>query len=99
MVKSDMIYQLDLRLQEIKERIGVPFGGISIFCFGDILQLQPVCGRYIFDQPLNASFHLTYELDSLWQKFSVLNLEINHRQGKDREYAEILNRVREGKHT
>ena len=99
MVKADMIYQLDLRLQEIKERIGVPFGGISIFCFGDILQLQPVCGRYIFDQPLNASFHLTYELDSLWQKFSVLNLEINHRQGKDREYAEILNRVREGKHT
>ena len=45
MVKSDMLYQLDLRLQEIKERIGVTFGGISIFCFGDILQLQPVCGK------------------------------------------------------
>ena len=42
MVKADMLYQLDLRLQEIKERIGVPFGGISIICFGDILQLQPV---------------------------------------------------------
>jgi exonuclease III len=99
MVKADMLYQLDLRLQEIKEKIGSPFGGISIFCFGDILQLQPVCGKFIFDRPSNPSFYLTFELDSLWHKFSVLNLEINHRQGKDREYAEMLNRVREGKQT
>ena len=28
-----------------------------------------------------------------------MNLEINHRQGKDKEYAEMLNRVREGKQT
>ena len=45
MVKADMLYQLDLRLQEIKEKIGTPFGGVSLFCFGDILQLKPVCGR------------------------------------------------------
>ena len=99
MVKVDMLYQLDLRLQEIKERIGVPFGGISIFCFGDILQLQPVCGRFIFDRPSNSAFHITYELDSLWHKFMILNLEINHRQGKDKEYADLLNRVRVGKQT
>ena len=30
---------------------------------------------------------------------NVMNLEINHRQGKDKEYAEMLNRVREGKQT
>ena len=65
MVKADMLYQLDLRLQEIKERMGVPFGGVSIFCFGDILQLKPVCGRYIFDTPQNPSYYLTFELDSL----------------------------------
>ena len=29
----------------------------------------------------------------------VLNLEINHRQGKFKDYAEILNRIREGKQT
>ena len=29
----------------------------------------------------------------------MLNLEINHRQGKDKEYAEMLNRVREAKQT
>ena len=31
--------------------------------------------------------------------FKILNLEINHRQGKDKDYAEMLNRVREGKQT
>ena len=99
MVKADMLYQLDLRLQEITQRTGVPFGGISIFFFGDILQLQPVCGKFIFDRPQNSSFYLTFELDSRWHKFNVLNLEINHRQGKDKEYAEMLNRVREGSQT
>merc|ERR1711888_497519 len=64
MVKSDMLYQLDLRLQEITEKIGVPFGGVSIFCFGYLMQLQPVCGKFIFDRPSNPSFSLTFELDS-----------------------------------
>ena len=69
------------------------------FFFGDILQLQPVCGKYIFDRPQNSAYYLTFELDSRWHKFNVLNLEINHRQGKDKEYADMLNRVREAKHT
>ena len=38
MVKVDMLYQLDLRLQEIKEKIGTPFGGVSILAFGDMMQ-------------------------------------------------------------
>ena len=42
MVKADMPYQLDLKLQEIKERVLLAFGGISIFNFGDLLQLKPV---------------------------------------------------------
>ena len=63
------------------------------------MQLQPVCGRYIFERPQNSAYHLTFELDSLWQKFRVLNLELNHRQGKDKVYADMLNRVREAKHT
>ena len=31
--------------------------------------------------------------------FKVLNLEINHRQGKDKAYANMLNRIRVGKIT
>ena len=42
MVKSDMLYQLDLKLQVLKERVGVPFGGVAILDLGDMLQLRPV---------------------------------------------------------
>ena len=34
-----------------------------------------------------------------WYKIQCLNLEENHRQGEDREYADILNRIRIGKET
>ena len=99
MVKSDMLYQLDLKLQEITEKIDVPFGGVAIFCFGDLLQLQPVAGRFIFDIPQSSAYHLTHALMPRWKMLKVLNLELNHRQGNDRQYAEILNRIREGKQT
>ena len=52
MVKVDMLYQLDLRLQEITEKVGIPFGGVSIFAFGDMMQLKPCMGRYICDDPI-----------------------------------------------
>ena len=34
-----------------------------------------------------------------WKMLKVLNLELNHRQGNDKQYADILNRIREGKQT
>ena len=96
MVKSDMLYQLDLKLQELKERVNIPFGGVSILAFGDILQLRPVMGSYIFERPNNPEFRTTFALNNRWELFRVLNLEINHRQGEDKEYAETLNRIRIG---
>ena len=79
MVKSDMLYQLDLRLQEIKERIGTPFGGVAIFAFGDMMQLQPVMGHYIMDSPINPEFKITHALNPRWAMFQSLILETNHR--------------------
>ena len=38
MVKSDMLYQLDFRLQEIMQNQR-PFGGISILVFGDLIYI------------------------------------------------------------
>ena len=96
MVKADMLYQLDLKLQELKERVGIPFGGVSVLLFGDMLQLRPVLGAFAFEKPHNPEFHATYELQNRWEMFKVINLEENHRQGKDREYAETLNRIRIG---
>ena len=39
MVKADMLYMLDLRLQEITMK-EIPFGGIGVICFGDLMQLR-----------------------------------------------------------
>ena len=99
MVKADMPYQLDLKLQEIKERVGVAFGGVSIFDFGDLLQLKPVMGAFIFDKPLNPEYHATFKLKKRWQMFKVLNLEVNHRQGEDTPNADMINHIKIGQIT
>ena len=75
MVKSDMLYQLDLKLQELKEVEGIPFGGVSILAFGDLLQLRPVLGSFPFEKPKNKEFHATFHLNNRWEMFKVLNLE------------------------
>ena len=98
LVDADMLYKIDLRLREIKQ-IGVPFGNVGIFVLGDLMQLRPVSGRFIFLDPRNSQFLLTSEMDPLWRKFDCINLEINHRQGEDKEYANILNRIRIGQET
>ena len=99
MVKSDMLYQLDLKLQEVKERTDIAFGGVTILAFGDILQLRPVLGGFPFEKPKNPDFHATFTLQNRWEMFQVLNLTVNHRQGKDKDYADMLNRIRIGKLT
>ena len=95
MVKADMLYQLNMRLKEIKQN-DRDFGGVAVFLFGDIMQLRPVQARYIFQTPKNEKFALCYLLRSLWHQFNVVELKRNHRQGEDGEYADILNRIRFG---
>ena len=58
--------------------------------------MKPVRARYIFEEPQNESFALAYTIDSLWRKFDIVILRTNHRQGKDKEYADLLNRLRVG---
>ena len=60
------------------------------------MQLRPVRARYIFEEPICESFQLSYCIDPLWNKFDVVMLRTNHRQGEDRSYADILNRIRVG---
>ena len=98
LVDADMLYKLDLRLREITQ-ISVPFGNVGIFVLGDLMQLCPVSGKFIFLDPRDSQFFLTHEIDPLWKKFECINLEMNHRQGEDREYAAMLNRIRVGEET
>ena len=94
MIKSDMFYQLDLKLQEIKEGREVPFGGVLNLLFGDIFQLKPVAGAYIFSLPSNQQYHNTFYLANHWEMLTVINIKTNHRQGADGAIADLLNWIR-----
>ena len=96
MVGSGMFNFLDLRLQQImgtKE----PFGGLSIITVGDLFQLKPVFDQWIFE---NSKDGYTALATNLWQQyFQMFELSEVMRQREDKDFAEILNRIREGKHT
>ena len=51
----------------------------------------------MMEEPKNETFLLSYMITPLWHKFDVVLLQQNHRQGKDKRYAELLNRARVGK--
>ena len=99
MVKSDQGFQLDKRLREVTQKPDKLFGGVMIFYFGDIMQLKPCKGRYIFDEPINSDYKMEYQLGLHWRKFEVILLEENHRQEEDKKYADMLNRFRVGDQT
>ena len=100
MMKSDQLYQLDLRLRELKQN-NKTFGGVALFLLGDPAQLKPVKGRFSFDKPICEDYHLAYGdgSDTLWRSFKVINFPENHRQGNDKKYADMLNKIRVGDQT
>ena len=99
MVKSDQLFQLDMRLREVTQKPEKIFGGVAVFDLGDILQLRPCRARYIFEEPACQDYKIAFHSGTHWQRFKVIILEINHRQNEDGEYANLLNRVRVGNQT
>ena len=94
MVSADLVYNLDLRLREI-----TMVDAFFVFVFGDLYQLQPPKARYVFQAPINKEHALAHSMRDLWKLFTVVNLEENHRQGEDKIYGDLLNRVRTGAQT
>ena len=99
LVKSDMLYQLHFRLMKDIFQNDLPFGGVSVFVLGDILQIEPVKGSSIYSVPRDQRLQICHAFEDLWKKFIVINLNKNHRQGDDKGYADLLNRVRVGQQT
>ncbi|XP_078345269.1 uncharacterized protein LOC144630776 [Oculina patagonica] len=88
--------QINKRLQDV---IGTAhdFRGVSIIAIGDLFQLQPVFDGYVFEDLESDYAPLAV---NLWQKhFQMFELHEIMRQRESRQFAEILNRLREGIHT
>ena len=60
MIKSDQLYQIDARLQEYKSNPNF-FGGVAVLLVGDLMQLQPVMGKWIFDRPRDDSWKNNFD--------------------------------------
>ena len=93
MVSADMFYCLNKRLCSIFQNL-LPFGGISIILVGDLMQLKPVRGRYIFQIPIDLTYFDGLGLINLWDMFTVFILQHNHRQGKALQWSQVLNKIR-----
>jgi ATP-dependent exoDNAse (exonuclease V) alpha subunit len=96
MVAADVLYVIDLRLKEIKENNKDPFGGVMMVILGDVMQLPPVKARLVFEEPNKECYQLMHKISPLWEMCTVITLEENHRQAEDKDYADLLNRLRVG---
>ena len=98
MVGANMLYRIHLRLSDTfqTDETKVPFGGINVMLVGDLLQLPPIRQSQVFGCPEAKCFHGLYNEKPLWNELTPMILKHNHRQGKDKAWAETLNRFREG---
>ena len=96
MVGSGLFNFLNLRLQRIMET-KEPFGAISMITVRDLFQLKPVFDKWIFE---NSESGYNAFATNIWtQYFTVFELTEIMRQKDDKQFAELLNRLREGKHS
>ena len=75
-----------------------PFGGVHVILVGDLFQLKPVFGSWVFkNSDTLASEALS---PNLWREhFTVYELTKVMRRKEDEKFAHLLNRLREGTHT
>ena len=74
-----------------------PFGALSVIAAEDLFQLKPAFDNWIF----NITNHGYGDLaTNIWNEyFTLFELTEIMRQKDDKEFAELLNRLREGNHT
>ena len=72
MVSNYMLRYIHLRLQEIKSN-NLSFGGVNIIAVGDLYQLKPVMGQFIFEDYKNNYGPLATNLWTEYFKIFELN--------------------------
>ena len=96
MVGNNLFNYVDRRLQDIMG-LNKPFGGVHMLCIGDVFQLRPIFDPWIFEMPSEGIRALA---TNTWQEnFKLYELTTIMRQKDFKPFAELLNRLREGKHT
>ncbi|XP_060573123.1 uncharacterized protein LOC132731041 [Ruditapes philippinarum] len=91
MVSNTMMSFINQRLQELKGT-RKPFGGVSIIAVGDLFQLKPVNGDWIFNDLSRDVASLSM---NLWKElFLIYELSEVMRQKDDLPFADLLNRLR-----
>lgn len=104
MCSAEMFDRVESAMRAFRPNCGV-FGGFSLVLFGDLLQIPPVNARWIFECKwggvvlLILIFPLNVGVFSAqwWPCFEYEELEVNHRQHTDMEFAEMLQRWRLGR--
>ena len=97
MVGSTMFnVQINNRLKDIKGS-KEDFDGVNMV-IGDLFQLEPVMDRCIFKN-LDNSENAVLAPNKWQDNFNMFELEEIMRQRETKVFAEILNRLREEKHT
>ena len=93
MVGSNVFHQIHRRLEEIKgtNYFDSLFENVTVISVGDLYQLPPVGGNFVFDLPKDPYARLH---ESLWSTFLLAELTNVMRQKNDKQFVEILNRVR-----
>ena len=96
MVGFRMFNCINQRLMELKQT-SQPFGGVSVLAVGDLFQLKPVFDCWLFLNPKHDYFPLA---SNPWvDLFTMYELTDIVRQANEIEFAQLLNRLREAKHT
>ena len=96
MIGRETFGHLDLALKAIMQNSS-PFGGVSLLVVGDFLQFPPVNQKGMFMKPSKGSYRSFNGW--LWEKFQLHELVEIVWQSSDPDFAQLLNRVREGQQT
>ena len=88
-----MHHLADYLCNKLKQFISFSVGMMFV---GDLLQLQPVKGRFIFEKPKDLAHAAFFEDKSLWHSLETVTLNHNHRQGEGSNWTQTLNRMRIG---
>jgi hypothetical protein len=106
MAGSQLLYRINTRLKQLKNKASATFGGVHVFAFGDFRQLPPVGDKPLYvnpllppaktparaaKQPSGTDLQMSVHGHELWAALRVgMELTVNERAKSDSEYSALL---------